>query len=160
MLVSVPRDWFITVLLFTSVFVPSHWSVVSYFWKSFFFLNFPVGIILLFSRSLGLNFLNPDLPVVWQSYLSELSNFFHFPCYVLNQLKRVTFLSFFLLLSVIFFLVSSTKWTRLPTKENSFFQKDWGVRGWTWKKSKWNSQKFDLKLLKLIILEQVIQERC
>lgn len=85
MLVSVPRVQSMIVSLLTFVFVPSHWSVVPYFKKSF-KKKIPVGSILLFSRSLRVSFLDPDLPAVWQTKLSvRIVQFFHFPCYVLNQ---------------------------------------------------------------------------
>lgn len=63
--VSEPGVWLRAASL-ASVFVTSRWFVVPYFGKSL--LKISSWIHLLFSRSLS--FLNPDLPVVWQTKLS------------------------------------------------------------------------------------------
>ena len=102
MWVSVPRVWWITLSInfcICTVSLICSVLLLKVFFFFFFFTKFPVGIILVFSRSLRLSFLNPDLPVVWQTKLSvRIAQFFPFPLLCLKsvQLKRVTFCYFFL----------------------------------------------------------------
>ena len=124
------------------------WELFICSWKSFFFFfffftKFPVGIILVFSRSLRLSFLNPDLPVVWQTKLSvRIAQFFPFPLLCLKslQLKRVTFCYFFLPFFFSSWLVPQNEFDEQQVKENPFFffSVIWEEGGMVLKKSKWN----------------------
>lgn len=102
MLVSVPRDWFITVLLFTSVFVPSHWSVVSYFWKSFFFKFSSWNYSLIFQE-----FRTKLLKSWFARSLAKLSvrivQFFPFPLLCLKSVKEGNISFFFFFFFQLFF---------------------------------------------------------
>lgn len=101
----------------------------------FFFFNFPVGIIFLFSRSLRLSLLDPDLPVVWQTKLSVRTvQYFPFPLLCLKsvQWKRVTIWYFFLFVCfglVFFWLVPGNELDYQLVEENCFY---FGGREGTW----------------------------